>query len=89
LAWTIELSSSSRQALAKLDRRVSRRILQFLTARLAPVEDPRSLGEALKGPKFGPLWKYRVGDYRVLCQIRDSELVVLVVRIGHRKDVYR
>ncbi|MBI5814921.1 MAG: type II toxin-antitoxin system RelE/ParE family toxin [Nitrospinae bacterium] len=88
MAWTIEISTTPRKVLAKLDRSVSRRIFDFLIRRVAVLDDPRSIGEPLKGPRFGMLWKYRVGDYRILCDIRDNEVVILVVRIGHRKDIY-
>lgn len=88
MVWRIEISDAPRKILAKLDKQVSARILDFLTQRIAKLENPRSVGEALKGSRFGQLWKYRVGDYRILCQIQDVKLVVLVVRIGHRKNVY-
>ena len=68
---------------------VVRRILKFLSDRIAPAEDPRTIGEALRGSKLGEFWKYRVGDYRIICAIEDGELRVLVVRIGNRREVYR
>jgi mRNA interferase RelE/StbE len=64
-------------------------ILHFLEERIQPLDDPRALGESLKGPKLGEYWKYRVGDYRIICKIEDERLVVLVLRIGHRRDIYR
>ena len=73
----------------KLDPQVVRRILAFLDVRLAQIEDPRSIGEALTGAKLGSFWKYRVGDYRLISSIEDSRLVILVVRIGNRRDVYQ
>jgi mRNA interferase RelE/StbE len=60
-----------------------------LRERVAPLENPRTLGAALKGPRFGDLWKYRVGDYRIIARIEDDLLLILVVRIGDRKEVYR
>ena len=66
-----------------------RRILAFLDERLAQIEDPRSIGEALTGAKLGSFWKYRVGDYRLISSIEDSRLVILVVRVGNRRDVYQ
>lgn len=88
MAWTIEYETAARRQLRKLDRNASRRIIDFLDARLGLSENPRKLGDALSGP-LGQLWRYRVGDYRILCDIQDQRLVVLVVKIGHRGDVYR
>jgi mRNA interferase RelE/StbE len=87
LAWAIELEAQAEKELAKLDRPVAQRILRFLRERVSPLEDPRLLAKPLKG-NLSELWSYRVGDYRLLCEIRDETLVVLVVRIGHRKEVY-
>ena len=67
----------------------ARRILAFLFERVAKLEDPRSIGEALKGSKLGDFWKYRVGDYRLISSIEDGVMRILVVRIGNRRDVYR
>lgn len=67
----------------------ARRILRYLQDRVAPLDDPRSLGEALHGPELGRFWKYRVGDYRVIASIEDAAITILVVRVGHRRDVYR
>jgi mRNA interferase RelE/StbE len=88
LAWTIEYAETARKQLRKLDKAAARRILDFMDKRVAPSEDPRSVGKALKGP-LGDLWRYRVGDYRVLCDIQDGVLKVLVLQIGNRRDVYR
>jgi mRNA interferase RelE/StbE len=63
--------------------------LSFLNNRIRPLKDPRKIGEALKGPELGKYWKYRVGDYRIICQIREKEITILVVRVGHRKEIYR
>ncbi len=89
MAWRIELGRDAEKALDKLDRPVAQRILRFLYERVAPLEDPRSIGEALKGSQLGEFWKYRVGDYRIISRIEDGELRILVVRIGNRRDVYR
>ena len=67
----------------------AQRILSFLHGRLAVLEDPRSLGEALKGSELGEFWKYRVGDYRIISSIEDKTVTIYVVRIGNRRDVYR
>ena len=89
MAWKVELSPGAEEDLAKLDRQVARRILVFLCNRLAKLENPRSIGEALKGPKLGKFWKYRVGDYRVIARIEDREVRILVVRVGNRRNVYK
>lgn len=88
-AWTIEFAESAARQLRKLDRPVARRIIAFLRERVSTAADPRSLGEALKGDELGRLWKYRVGDYRVIAEIRDHEIRIVVVRLGHRSVVYR
>ena len=88
MAWTIEYTEAARKQLRKLDKPEARRILDFMDGRIAAVGDPRRLGSALKGP-LGDLWCYRVGDYRVLCDLRDSVLTVLVLQIGNRREVYR
>jgi mRNA interferase RelE/StbE len=88
LAWTIDYTYTARAQLKKLDKPVARRILDFMDKRVAHQGDPRSLGKALTGP-LGTLWRYRVGDYRVICEIQHSAVKILVVRVGHRGDVYR
>lgn len=87
--WTIEFAETAAKQLRGLDRPIARRILGFLRDRVAPAQDPRSLGSGLKGDELGRFWKYRVGDYRVIAEIRDREIRIVVVRIGHRSDVYR
>ena len=89
LAWRIEFEDSALKELAKLDKPVARRILAFLRERVAGLDDPRSVGEALKGSKLGEFWKYRVGDYRVIANIEDGALRILVLRVGNRREVYR
>ncbi|GGG94404.1 type II toxin-antitoxin system RelE family toxin [Silvibacterium dinghuense] len=89
MSWRIELSESAMKDLDRLDRQVARRILKFLETRLAPLDDPRNLGEALKGLKLGDFWKYRVGDYRILCDIQDKRILILVLAIGNRREIYR
>ena len=88
MAWTIEYTGTALAKLRKLDKPVARKILDYMSERVAAAEDPRSNGKALVG-RLGGLWRYRVGDYRVICQIQDSLLSVLVVEVGHRSDVYR
>lgn len=89
MAWKVELDSAAERDLDKLDPQIARRILAFLHGRIAPLDDPRSIGEALKGSKLGDFWKYRVGDFRVIASIEDGALRVLVVRVGNRREVYR
>ncbi len=89
MAWRIEFDPSAEKELRKLGREPSQRILKFLSERVAQLNDPRAIGEALKGSKFGEFWKYRVGDYRVIASIHDDVLRILVVRIGNRRDVYK
>lgn len=89
MAWNVELSSQAQKNLAQLDPPIARRILSFLYERVAPLDDPRSLGESLKGSRLGEFWKYRVGDYRIISHIEDGALRILVVKIGNRREVYR
>jgi mRNA interferase RelE/StbE len=88
LAWAIEYAETAKKQLRKLDKLAARRIVDFMDERVAPSDDPRTLGKALKGP-LGDLWRYRVGDYRVLCDLQDGVLTVLVLQIGNRREVYR
>ena len=67
----------------------ARRILKFLHQRLANLDDPGTIGQALRGSRLGELWKYQVGDYRLICRIEDAQLLVLVLRVGHRREIYR
>ena len=89
MASKIELSVEAERELGKLDPQHSRRIVKFLQDRVAKLDDPRSIGEALHGSHLGEFWKYRVGDYRLICKIEDQRLVVLVLRVGHRREIYR
>lgn len=89
MAWTVELSASADRELKKLDAQHARRILKFLHERVAKLDDPRSLGAALHGSRLGEFWKYRAGNYRLICKLENQRLVVLVLRVGHRKEIYR
>jgi mRNA interferase RelE/StbE len=89
MAWTIEFSIAADRELTKLDAQHASRILKFVRDRLAKLDDPRSIGRALQGSRLGEFWKYRVGDYRLICKIEDERLIILVVQVGHRKDIYR
>jgi mRNA interferase RelE/StbE len=88
LAWTIEYAETAKKQLRKLDKLAARRIVDFMDERIAHSYDPRALGKALKG-SLGDLWRYRVGDYRILCDIQDDVLTILVLQIGNRREVYR
>lgn len=89
MVWQIEFDPEAFKELTKLDRPVQSRLLAFLRERLAPLQDPRSMGEALSGARLGSYWKYRVGDWRIVCDIQDQRVIVRVLRLGHRRDVYR
>ncbi len=87
--WKIKFSEVAKKNIENLDKETARRIIKFLLDRLSTLENPRSIGEALKGSKLGDFWRYRVGDYRIIASIQDLEFSVLVVKIGHRKEIYR
>ncbi len=89
MAWKIEFAASAEKEIVSLDADVARRILRFLRERIVPVDDPRTLGAPLRGPKFGRFWKYRVGSYRVIASIEDRHLVIHVVRVAHRSKIYK
>jgi mRNA interferase RelE/StbE len=88
LAWQIEFTPAAEKQLSKIDRQSAKRIINFLNKRIAPAEDPRTAGKALRGV-LREFWRYRVGNYRIICKVEDSRLLILVVRIAHRSDVYR
>ena len=89
MAWTIRYTESALGQLKKLDKSIALRVLDFMDTRVGESQDPRSLGKKLVGPRLGVYWRYRVGDLRVICDIQDQTLVVLVIAIGHRREVYR
>jgi mRNA interferase RelE/StbE len=88
MAWKIEFLPQAEKDLEALDRQTIRRILNFLENRIKPLDDPRTIGEPLKGPELGKYWRYRIGDYRLICKIEDRRLLIIIVKVGHRKDVY-
>lgn len=88
MAWNIELSPEARKDLAKMGATEAKRVLNFLHGRLRLLDDPRSIGKSLKGSRFSGLWRYRSGDYRILCEIQDEKITILVVLVGHRREVY-
>lgn len=89
MAWKIDFSGGASKVLRKLDPQVANRILRFLHDRLAAEDDPRRLGKLLKSSTFGELWRFRVGRYRLIAKLQDEVLTVLIVRIGHRRDIDR
>ncbi len=89
MAWQIEFSPTANKALTKLGVDTQERIVRFLRERIANMDAPRSTGKALVGPTLSDLWRYRVGDYRIFCRIEDERICIVVVEIGHRREVYR
>ena len=88
MAWQIEFDSEAEDDLKKIDREMQRRIMRYLRERIATGKDPRRFGAPLRRELSG-LWKYRLGDYRIICRIEDKRVVVYVIRVGHRKDIYK
>ena len=86
MAWTIEFAKSAQKELSKLERSAAQRIIAFLRDRVAV--DPRSVGGPLKG-ELSVFWKYRIGEYRLYADIQDDRVTVLVVKVGHRRNVYQ
>ena len=89
MGWTIELGDDAKSELAKLDKAVAKRIYTFLRNRLAKLDDPRAIGAPLRGSYLGSYWKYRVGDFRIIADIEDQQIRILIIRIGHRSKIYR
>ncbi|MDZ4143118.1 MAG: type II toxin-antitoxin system RelE/ParE family toxin [Burkholderiales bacterium] len=89
MAWRVEFDPDAVRELDKLDPQVARRILVFLNQRVASLDNPRSIGEALVGSALGSYWKYRVSDWRIICDLQDQRIVVRVLRVGNRREVYR
>lgn len=84
--WNLKYTNEALKSLEKVDKKIKKRILEFLQKRLT--DNPRSFGEPLTGNLKG-LWRYRVGDYRLICEIKDNQLVIILVKIGHRKEIYK
>ena len=87
MAWTIEYDAGALADLKKLDRQIQREILDYMDTRIATADDPCAFGKPLRHSKFG-LWRYRLRDYRIICQLRQAQLTVLVVAVGHRSKIY-
>ena len=88
MPWTVELADAAVKAIDKLDNATRQRIQRFIGQRLRHTDNPRQSGKALTG-QYAGLWRYRIGDYRLVCRIEDTRLVVLMVKIGPRSDVYQ
>lgn len=89
MRYRVELSDGATRDLDRLGSVERIRILRFLRDRLEGQDDPRALGQALKGSRLGAFWRWRVGDFRIVGEIRDDVLIILIVRIGHRREIYR
>ena len=87
MAWTIEISPTAQKQLKALNRPIQERILHYLTDKIEGCKNPRHFGESLRANRAG-LWRYRVGNYRIICRIEDEKVVVLVLNIGHRSEIY-
>lgn len=88
MAWTVEYTDTALKQLRRLDKPHARRILDFMAVRVAAQEDPRALGQSLSG-SLRTYWRYRVGDYRVICDLQDEVVQILVIEVGHRREIYR
>ncbi len=86
--WRVKISRTAEKQIQKLDRKAQQSIVKFLRERVEAADNPRQWGKPLRGEKHG-LWRYRVGDYRLICDIQDEKIIILVLVVGHRKDVYR
>lgn len=89
MAWIINYTESAARQLKKLDRSMARRVLDYMDERVATMEDPRTIGKKLAGLKLGEYWRYRVGDIRIICDIAEEQMRILVIELGHRREVYR
>lgn len=87
MVWSVELSNTATKQLRKIDKKWQAKILDYLEDEVAALDNPRSRGKALVGDKKG-LWRYRVGDYRILCEIDDGDFIILALTLGHRKNIY-
>ena len=88
MVWKIDYTEEARRSLHRLDPKVSARIVAFMEKRVAALSDPTQIAERLKGG-LRDYWRYRVGDYRIICEIKKAVVTVVVIRVGHRKEIYR
>lgn len=87
MAWQIRFTETAEKQLAKLDSQIKKRIIEYLNIKIAQSENPMEFGDSLKENLTG-LWKYRVGSYRIICEIQEEQIVILILRIGHRSKIY-
>ena len=87
MAWAVKYTETSQRQLKKLDKSIALQVLDFMDERIARLGDPRIQGKPLKGPRLGSYWRYRVGDVRVICEIKGKVVTILVVEIGYRREV--
>ena len=85
--WRVEISDVAENQLRKLDRQIQKRLLDWLDDRIEGCKNPRHFGEPLRGDMSG-LWRYRVGDYRIICEIKEHQFIVLALTVGHRREIY-
>jgi mRNA interferase RelE/StbE len=88
LAWTLRFDKKALKKSKSLDASVRKRLRSFMEERVAQAQNPRLLGAALTGDLAGH-WRYRVGDYRIICKIEDETITIIVIEIGHRREIYR
>lgn len=88
MTWIISYTETAKQQLRKMDKQVARKIMDYMDTRIAILSNARNLGKALSGP-LGTYWRYRIGDYRIICDIQDATVCILVVRLGNRNEIYR
>ncbi len=89
LVWKIDFTNAAKKQLSKLGKPDAKQITTFLRQRLSERDDPRQLGIAMQGSNYSGLWRYRVGDYRIIASIDDESIRILIVTVGHRREVYR
>ena len=89
MVWKVDFTQEAQRQFDRLDPQISKRIVSVMNSRIAKLDNPRLIGAALKGSKFGEFWKYRIGDYRVIARIEDETVCILVVRVANRREVYR
>ena len=89
MAWTIKYTSLALRRLKKLDKSIALQVLDFMDHRIALLDDPRASGKNVVGPILGSYWRYRVGDLRIICDVQNEQLIILVIEVGHRSRIYR
>ncbi len=87
MVWKIKWNDRTKQDFRKLDKTTAKKLIRYMEERIAPLTNPRALGKGLRYEKYG-LWRYRIENYRIICRIKESEVEILVINVGHRKDIY-